>query len=146
MTAPHHSVDRGGALTTTGLLGPAGVAVAALGAASLLRVHDPHGSGSYGFCPFLLLTGQPCPGCGGLRAVNDLTRGDVAAAASSNLLVVAGVAATAVLWVVWVVRRARGDRQAPIVRVTTAGALTVLAVGVLFGVVRVTPWGSWLAP
>lgn len=146
MSAPHHPVARGGALTATGLLGPAGVAAAAIGAASLLRLRDPHASGSYGFCPFLLLTGQPCPGCGGLRAVNDLTHGDVAAAAGSNLLVVAGIAAAGVLWTVWVVRRARGDRHAPIVRVTTAGGLTVLAVGLLFGVLRVTPWGSWLAP
>ena len=28
-----------------------------------------------------------CPGCGGLRAVNDLTNGDVGAALSSNILV-----------------------------------------------------------
>ena len=49
--------------------------------------------------PILAITGRPCPGCGGLRAVNDLTNGDVAGALSSNLmavaLVVAGFAAAA---------------------------------------------------
>ena len=47
------------------------------GAAVLLHLRDPHEQGSYGFCPFLALTGHPCPGLRGLRAVNDLTHGDV---------------------------------------------------------------------
>ena len=146
MTVPHLSGARRGSLSAAGVRGPALVAAAAIGSASLLHLRDPHGSGSYGFCPFLQLTGQPCPGCGGLRAVNDLTHGDLAGAASSNLLVVVAVATAAVLWIVWFLRRARGDREARFVRVTTAGGLAVLAVGVVFGVLRVTPWGSWLAP
>ena len=42
-----------------------------------LHFRDPHASGSWGFCPWLALTGLYCPGCGGLRAVNDLTNGDL---------------------------------------------------------------------
>ena len=61
---------------------------AGLAAFALLHFRDPHVEGAYGFCPFLVLTGQPCPGCGGLRAVNLLTRGEVAAAVSSNLFAV----------------------------------------------------------
>lgn len=122
--------------------------VGALGllAAALLYRRDPHDSGSYGFCPFLSLTGLPCPGCGGLRAVNDLTRGDVVGAVSSNALVVALVVALAVLWVVWVVRRAGGQRRAPLVSVGGATAVVVVVVIAVFGVLRTTPWGSWLAP
>ena len=59
-------------------------------ATTALRLRDPHTSGSWGFCPSKLLLGIDCPGCGGLRAVNDLTHLDVASAASSNLLLVAG--------------------------------------------------------
>jgi hypothetical protein len=125
---------------------PALVGVAGLGLAALLRGRDPHVSGSYGFCPFRSLTGLPCPGCGGLRAVNDLTRGDVVAAAGSNAMAVLLVGAALVLWVVWVARRVAGDAEAVLVRVSTAGALTVLAAFVAFGVLRVTPWGAWLAP
>lgn len=116
-----------------------------LGAAALLHFHDPHGSGSYGYCPFLVLTGRPCPGCGGLRAVNDLTRGDVAGAMGSNVLAVVLVATLAVAWVVWFARRARGRRDRMIVLGANAG-YAALAVLLVFGVVRNTPWGSWLAP
>ena len=48
---------------------PVLVGAVGLGAVTLLHLHDPHSSGAYGFCPFLLVTGLPCPGCGGLRAV-----------------------------------------------------------------------------
>ena len=40
-----------------------------------------------GSAPSTPLTGLYCPGCGGLRAVNDLTDGHVGAALSSNILV-----------------------------------------------------------
>ena len=61
-----------------------------IGALSLLtlalHVRDPHQHGSWGLCPSAAM-GIYCPGCGGLRAVNDLTHGDVGAALSSNILV-----------------------------------------------------------
>ena len=124
---------------------PALVGAAGLGAATLLHFHDPHGSGSYGYCPFLALTGKPCPGCGGLRAVNDLTRGDFVAAISSNVLAVALVATLGIAWVLWVVRRVRGQRDRMIVLSARTG-YAVLGLVVVFAVVRNTPWGSWLAP
>ncbi len=37
-------------------------------------------------CPFKLLTGIPCPGCGGLRAANVLLQGDVLEALYINPL------------------------------------------------------------
>jgi hypothetical protein len=133
------------ASTGRALVGPALAGAGGLAAAVLLHVRDPHDSGSYGFCPFLSLTGLPCPGCGGLRAVNDLTRGDVVAAVSSNALAVVLVLALAVGWVLWLVRRATGRRGRPMTIswwLVGAGALVVA----VFGVVRTTPWGSWLAP
>lgn len=118
---------------------------AGLATFTLLRVRDPHVDGAYGFCPFLLLTGQPCPGCGGLRAVNLLTRGEVVAAVSSNLFAVGLVLIAVVSWAVWLGRRARGIPT----RYLTWSARTVTVLGVIaavFGLARLTPWGAWLAP
>jgi hypothetical protein len=125
---------------------PALAAGLGLGAAALLHLRDPHDSGSYGFCPFLAVTGLPCPGCGGLRAVNDLTRGDVVGALGSNAAAVLVVVAAVVLWGTWVARRLRGPRDAPAPSLSTRGGLAVLAALLAFGVLRVTPWGAWLAP
>jgi hypothetical protein len=80
-----------------------------------------------------------------LRAVNDLTRGDVVAAISSNILAVALVATLGVAWVLWVARRFRGRRDRMIVLSANAG-YAMLGLLVVFGVLRNTPWGSWLAP
>lgn len=116
-----------------------------LAAAGLLHFHDPHNSGAYGFCPFLQLTGLPCPGCGGLRAVNDLTRFEFGAAVSSNVLAVALVVVLAGAYLWWLPKRWRGEDA----RMIVLGAKTGVAVMVLivvFGVVRNTPWGAWLAP
>lgn len=132
--------------TRSGLRAPVLLGAAGLGAAALLRFRDPHDSGTYGFCPFQSLTGLPCPGCGGLRAINDLTRGDVVAAISSNVLAVVLVVTLGVLWVVWLARRASGQHQAAFAQLSTRAALLAVPVFIVFGVVRNTPWGSWLAP
>lgn len=124
---------------------PAAIAVAGAGLFTLLRLRDPHGSGSYGFCPSLALTGLPCPGCGGLRAVNDLTHGDVAAAVSSNLIAVLLVAGFAVGWLAWTARRWRG-RSGPALVLSARWGYAALAVLLLFGVVRNLPFGAALAP
>ncbi len=132
--------DRAQLLRAPLVLGVAGVAV--VGA---LHLRDPHSSGSWGYCPFLYLTGLPCPGCGGLRAVNDLTNGDVVGAVSSNVMAVLLLAAAVVVWGVWTVRRARGQDAAAL-SVGLRGGLVLLAVFVAFGAFRWTPWGAWLAP
>lgn len=128
------------------LRGPVLVAGAVLGASVLLHLRDPHASGSYGFCPWLVLTGTYCPGCGGLRAVNDLTRGDLAAAASSNLLLVGALPLLVLGWGRWLTDRWRGlarpvDGRRAVLFVTLLGA-----VALLFTVLRNLPAGSWLAP
>ncbi|MFI5426019.1 DUF2752 domain-containing protein [Aeromicrobium sp. UC242_57] len=124
---------------------PALVGVSGAAAVVLLRLRDPHESGAYGLCPFLAVTGQPCPGCGGLRAVNDLAHGQLVAAAGSNVLAVVLVAVLAVAWVLWLVRRARG-RIDPMIVLDRRVGVAVLGVIAVFGVVRMTPWGSWLGP
>jgi hypothetical protein len=125
-----------GPLLVGGLVG-----VATLG----LRLRDPHDSGGWGYCPFKLLTGLDCPGCGSLRAVNDLTHGDLAAAASSNLLFVVAIPVVVALWLLWVRRCWTGSPPRRVAAgTTTALWATALVVTVVFTVLRNTPWGSWL--
>ena len=127
------------------LRAPVVVGIAGASAAILLHVRDPSVDGSYGSCPFLEVTGRPCPGCGGLRAVSALTHGDVAVALSSNLLAVALVVTLVFVWASWVVKRARGTNARMLVMSDRALVL-VLVVTLAFGVARNTPWGAGLAP
>jgi hypothetical protein len=120
-------------------------AAGALAAAALLHVRDPHVSGSYGFCPWNLLTGGYCPGCGGLRAVHDLTHADLAGAASSNLLVVAALPLAALGWAAWSLARWRGERLPGALGNRPALAVAVVLVAA-FTVLRNLPAGGWLAP
>jgi hypothetical protein len=122
---------------------------AAIGALSLLTLalhaRDPHQHGSWGLCPSAML-GVYCPGCGGLRAVNDLTHGDIGAALSSNILVTLLIPVGVVLLAVWAVDRWRGHtRQVPWQRLRPL-VVAVLAVLVVFTVARNTGSGAWLAP
>jgi hypothetical protein len=125
---------------------PVLVAGAVLGASVVLHLRDPHQSGSYLFCPWLVLTGTYCPGCGGLRAVNDLTRGDLAAAASSNVLLVGAVPLVLLLWSRWFLDRWRGVRRAVDQRRGVLGASLFGVVSLLYWVVRNLPGLEWLAP
>ena len=75
-----------------------------------LHLRDPHQHGSWGFCPSAAM-GIYCPGCGGLRAVNDLTNGDVGAALSSNILVTLLIPVGVVLLALWAVDRWRGHTR-----------------------------------
>jgi len=144
--APSYRVHRPGTPGRwTRMRAPLLTAAAGASAVVALRLRDPHQSGSWGYCPFTYLTGLPCPGCGGLRAVNDLTHLEVGAALSSNALAVLLGVVLVVGGLRWVVRRWRGGMQpmfAPSARTTTVVAAVVL----LFGVFRLTPWGAPLAP
>ncbi|HJR90365.1 MAG TPA: DUF2752 domain-containing protein [Aeromicrobium sp.] len=102
-------------------------------------------SGSYGFCPFLLLTGQPCPGCGGLRAMNNLTHGDLVGALSSNAMAVVLLAVMSFVGTVWFYRRWRGQ-PAPLLPARSPLLWGLVIAFVVFGMLRWTPWGAWLRP
>ncbi len=125
---------------------PVLVAGAVLGASVVLHLRDPHQSGSYLFCPWLVLTGTYCPGCGGLRAVNDLSRGDLVAAASSNLLFVGSVPLLLVLWARWFGDRWRGVRRVVDHRRGVLWASAFGVVALVFWVVRNLPGLEWLTP
>ena len=111
-----------------------------------LRLHDPHQQGSWGLCPFRLLTGWDCPGCGGLRAVNDLSNGDLAGAASSNLLLVASAPVLLLWWARTVRDRWQGRVRQVAARRHATLAVAFLVLALVFAVVRNLPFGAWLAP
>ncbi len=120
--------------------------IGTLGAATLaLRLRDPHVDGSWGLCPSAAL-GFWCPGCGGLRAVNDLTHGEVWSAASSNLLVVALMPFVVLALAVWALDRWRGHRRRLPRRAVLVGGYALLAVAGVFTLLRNTPAAPWLAP
>jgi hypothetical protein len=126
------------------LTGPVGSVAAAAAAVAVIAVVDPNEPGHYPTCPFLALTGEFCPGCGSLRAMHALTRGDLAGAAGLNLLIVASLPMLAVIWSLWLRRSWSG---APGARPLPPALIWALAGGaLLFGLVRNLPFGAGLAP
>ncbi|GAA1983256.1 DUF2752 domain-containing protein [Kitasatospora viridis] len=122
---------------------------AALGALALPTAYvatvDPNSAGHYPTCPFLRATGWWCPGCGGLRCVHALTRGELTTAAHDNLLAVVLFAIVGVLWVRWVFAALTGGRP-PRVEFGPARATALVLLLVAFTVLRNLPIGAHLAP
>ena len=58
---------------------------------TLLYFFNPATNGWYPRCPFFVLTGWKCPGCGTLRALHLLSHGEFAAALKMNPLTVVSV-------------------------------------------------------
>jgi hypothetical protein len=139
LTAPSTRTGRASALRA-----PLGLAAAAVAATTYVGLVDPNVSGHYPTCPFLALTGAFCPGCGSLRAVHALTRGDVGAAIGLNALTVAAMVALAVVWVSWVRRRWTGRPRTSVAPAWTL--YLMLGVVVAFWVLRNLPVGAALAP
>lgn len=114
-------------------------------ATAALHFRDPHTEGSWGMCPTAAM-GFWCPGCGGLRATNDLSNGEVVDAASSNLLFVLSIPVIAYVFARWAIGRWTGRPWSPSATAINVG-VTVLIVGlVVFTVLRNVPVGSWMAP
>lgn len=124
--------------------GPLVLAGGLVGATWALHARDPHRTHSWGVCPLYAATGIYCPGCGGLRAVNDISRGHLAQALHSNLLVTLGYPVGVALLVWIVARRWRGKPTSAARRPWVAWTALVVALG--FMVLRNTPYGMALAP
>lgn len=112
---------------------------------ALLFLFDPARHAFYPVCLFKRMTGYDCPGCGGLRALHHLLRGDLWQAFRLNPLVVVGLP----LLGVWAIRtwlNPPGKRRSG---KTSAlfWAWLLLAVVVLFGVLRNLPfWPFGVTP
>ncbi|HJQ04027.1 MAG TPA: DUF2752 domain-containing protein [Nocardioides sp.] len=125
---------------------PALVAGGLAAATIALHLRDPHQHGSWGVCPTYALFGVYCPGCGGLRAVNDLTDLHLGAAASSNLLFIASLPLLAFFFVRWVHGCWTGEHWQPSQRAVNLGGVAIGVLMVVFTVLRNTTAGAWLAP
>ncbi len=122
------------------------VTIGGLGLATLaLHLRDPHVGGSWGICPSAAM-GFWCPGCGGLRAVNDLTHGDVVSAASSNLLLVVLMPFAVLALAVWTLDRWQGRTRRLPRGVVVVGGWALLGTALVFSLLRNTPAAPWLAP
>lgn len=124
----------------------AAFAAAVGGGAWLLRSFDPTAPGGF-FppCPFLLVTGLYCPGCGITRMLHALAHGDIVRAVDMNAMIVAMLPALALLAAnEATTRRVLSPRLAR----PLYNAKLWLAVVVLFGVLRNLPWAPFdqLAP
>jgi len=126
------------------LLLPLGVAAAALVRTGCVAIVDPNVAGHYPICPFFALTGFYCPGCGALRAIHALAHGDLMTALARNPLAVVAAGYAVVAWVLWFERTARGR---PVRWLAPSWVVySVLAVILLFGVLRNIPRWTWLSP
>jgi hypothetical protein len=140
----HQHADVAARRGLAGLTGPVASVAAAAAAFVVVALVDPNQPGHYPTCPFFAVTGHWCPGCGSLRAMHALTRGDVAAAAGLNVLALTSLPVLALIWLRWVRRSWTG---APRAQPAPAALIWALAVGVLlFGVIRNLPFGASLAP
>ena len=127
------------------MLAPA-ITIGGLGAATVaLHFRDPHASGSWGLCPSAML-GISCPGCGGLRAVNDLTNLQLVDAASSNLLFVLALPLILFALLRWIIDQWRGTTRTPPAWAVAPVATGVVVLLVVFTVLRNLPAFEWLAP
>ncbi len=116
------------------------VAVVAVTAAGmLLFLHDPAGSKFYPRCPFRVLTGLVCPGCGTLRALYQLSHGNLRAALLLNPLTVLMLPVLAG-WGVTKGACALAGRRAPAIWIPASWIWALLAVILLFWVLRNLPW------
>jgi hypothetical protein len=124
----------------------AALGVAAIAGVGLLYAFDPNSASSpFPGCLFRAFTGLYCPGCGMTRMLHALVHGDIAGAASMNVLALLGlpVFAAFVAEQLWATRLLHGRRRA----VLFDGRLWIGA-ALLFGVLRNLPWPPFnaLAP
>lgn len=121
----------------------AALGVAAAAGVALLYAFDPNSASSpFPGCLFRAFTGLYCPGCGMTRMLHALVHGDVAGAASMNILALAGLPVLGAL----VVEQAGGRRllHGAARRVLFDGRVWIGA-ALLFGVLRNLPWAPFTA-
>jgi hypothetical protein len=98
----------------------------------------------YPVCQFHRLTGLNCPGCGMTRALYALLHGNWAAALRDNALLVCALAALTIRSVWFGAKKIRGQANGEFFPVNFLWPL--LAVALVFTVLRNLPAGAFLAP
>lgn len=105
---------------------------------------DPNAHGNYPTCPWLLLTGYYCPGCGFLRMVHALGHAQFGTAFGLNPLAFVMVPVLLYAWVRWLVRSIRGRPRETVLHPAFIWVFLVVLIG--FWIVRNLPFGAALAP
>lgn len=107
---------------------------AALLLAALYFYFDPAGSVWFPKCPFLVVTGLQCPGCGSQRAIHALLHGDITTAWHTNALFILELPLILFLFLAWGLRH----RYPSLRRLLSARPfiLTLLTLIVLWTIVR----------
>lgn len=114
------------------LYGAAGAGAPLAGAVGYVGLVDPHHPDSmFPVCPFRLLTGWNCPLCGTFRMTHDVLHGDVVAAITDNVFLLAGIPMLAG----WILVRRRGEKAL----LTVPAAVGVVIVTLAWAVVRNLP-------
>jgi Protein of unknown function (DUF2752) len=103
------------------VLGTGALLAAALTYVGLVDPHNP--DSFFPVCPFRLLTGWNCPGCGTLRMIHDVLHGDLAAAIADNALLLVGIP----LLAGWALLRHRRGKSPLTILATAALVSTLLA-------------------
>lgn len=122
-----------------------GLLLAGLALLFLLHLFPPDRHRFYPRCLLHAWTGLHCPGCGSLRALHALTRGDIRAALESNVL----LTVTLPLGIAFLLaRRWRHGDWAALASVPGWAWWVGLATVIGFGILRNLPLApfSWLAP
>lgn len=91
--------------------------------------YSPAQSTFFPRCPFLLLTGWKCAGCGSQRALHCLLHGEVAAAAGYNFLLVASLPYLALLFYAERVRTRRPNLYRRLTRPVVIATCLVVVIG-----------------
>ncbi|GLU45926.1 DUF2752 domain-containing protein [Nocardiopsis ansamitocini] len=125
---------------------PIAVGVVGLAAAVMVHFIDPNEPGNYPTCPWLMLTGTFCPGCGTTRAVAALTHLDVLGAAQMNIFAVAVVPFVAFWYIKWLYQSFRPPKATRTTMASPVWLYLLLAAILLYWLVRNLPFGAFLAP
>ncbi len=116
----------------------AGAVVAAALGCSVLYLFNPADEGLYPLCPFRVMTGLYCPGCGTLRAGNRLLHGRVGDAFGLNPLTILFVPVLLYFFTSSALV-ASGRDPLPRLRLNTAWIWALCVVFLAFGVLRNIP-------
>jgi hypothetical protein len=108
---------------------------------------DPARHSFYPACMLNKMTGLHCPGCGGLRALHQLTHGNIVTAFRCNPLFIALLPFILILGIRWLTRGPQAFASRTIL-FRPAMLWTLLAVTVLFTILRnlPSPAFAWMSP